>query len=120
MFVGAVLLFGGCYGQVAPFYPAQSDLTSGSLAVAGSIGILSFAGQNWDFFEIRNTPVHWNCLKCYHFSFVHIVTIYTSIYKTSMRSEYSIIIHMTLQENDKMNLIINHLINFLLLDSLRR
>lgn len=56
VFVGAVLLFGGCYGKVAPFYPAQSDQTSGSLVVAGSIGILSFAGQN--FFEIRNTPVH--------------------------------------------------------------
>lgn len=56
VFVGAVLLFGGCYGQVAPFYPAQSDQTSGSLVVAGSIGILSFAGQNY--FEIRNTPVH--------------------------------------------------------------
>lgn len=118
MFVGAVLLFGGCYGQVAPFYPAQSDQTSGSLVVAGSIGILSFAGQN--FFEIRNTPVHWNILKCYHFSFVYIVTVYISIYKTSKRSGYSIIIHMIRQENDKMHLIINNLINFLLLDSIRR
>nr|XP_034318109.1 uncharacterized protein LOC117686688 [Crassostrea gigas] len=45
VFVGAVLLFGGCYGQVAPLYPAQSDQTSGSLVVAGSIGILSFAAS---------------------------------------------------------------------------
>lgn len=44
LLVGAVLLFGGCYGQVAPFYLPQSDLTSGSLVVAGSIGIVDLAG----------------------------------------------------------------------------
>lgn len=46
VFVGAVLLFGGCYAQIAPLYQAQSDLTYGSLAAAGSIGIVAFAGQN--------------------------------------------------------------------------
>lgn len=45
LFVGAVLVLGGCYGQVAPLYPAQSDLTSGSLVAAGSIGIAALAGR---------------------------------------------------------------------------
>lgn len=44
LFVGAVLFLGGCYGQVAPLYPAQSDLTSGSLVAAGSIGIVALTG----------------------------------------------------------------------------
>lgn len=46
LFVGAVLLLGGCYGQVAPLYPSKSDLTSESLVAAGSIGIVAFSGQN--------------------------------------------------------------------------
>lgn len=44
LLVGAVLLFGGCYGQVAPLYLAQSDLTSGSLVAPDSIGIVALAG----------------------------------------------------------------------------
>lgn len=44
LLVSAVLLFGGCYGQVAPLYLAQSDLTSGSLVAPDSIGIVALAG----------------------------------------------------------------------------
>nr|XP_034319730.1 uncharacterized protein LOC109619215 isoform X1 [Crassostrea gigas] len=42
LFIG-VLLFGGCYGQIAPLYEAQSSLTSGTLVAAGSIGVVALA-----------------------------------------------------------------------------
>uniref|UniRef100_A0A8W8NJ50 Uncharacterized protein n=1 Tax=Magallana gigas TaxID=29159 RepID=A0A8W8NJ50_MAGGI len=42
LFIG-VLLFGVCYGQIAPLYEAQSSLTSGTLVAAGSIGVVALA-----------------------------------------------------------------------------
>lgn len=47
LLVSAVLLFGGCYGQVTPLYLALSDLTSGSLVAVGSIGIVDLAGYTY-------------------------------------------------------------------------
>lgn len=56
LLVGPVLLLGGCYGQVTPLSPAQSDLTSGSLVAAGSIGIVALKGRT--FTIVKNFHFH--------------------------------------------------------------
>lgn len=40
-----VVVVGLCYGQIVPLYEAQSDLTSGTLVAAGSIGVVALEGR---------------------------------------------------------------------------
>lgn len=60
LFIGVVVL-GACYGQIVPLYEAQSDLTSGTLVAAGSIGVVALAGRAGPLW----LEIHWHIQKNY-------------------------------------------------------
>lgn len=60
LFLGVVVL-GACYGQIVPLYEAQSDLTSGTLVAAGSIGVVALAGRAGPLW----LEIHWQIQKNY-------------------------------------------------------